>query len=68
MTAIELKENSKVVWKCVALDEEWIGTGVSFELIEKDNSTTVILNTLIGKSEQTFIDGVVITGQCFFIV
>lgn len=40
---IELVENNKVVWKCIASDKEWIGTKVSFELVEKDTSTTVIL-------------------------
>jgi len=41
---LELVENSKIVWECIASDEEWVGTKVSFELSEKDNKTTVILN------------------------
>ncbi|PKD20838.1 ATPase [Salegentibacter salinarum] len=40
---IELKENSKIVWECLASDEEWVGTRVSFELSEKDGITAVIL-------------------------
>ena len=40
---IELAENRKIVWECIASDKEWVGTKVSFELIEKDNKTTVTL-------------------------
>lgn len=40
---IELVENRKIVWECIASDEEWVGTKVSFELIEKENITTMIL-------------------------
>jgi len=40
---LELVENSKIVWECIASDEEWIGTKVSFELTGKDNRTTIIL-------------------------
>ncbi|MCE7055580.1 SRPBCC domain-containing protein [Algoriphagus sp. AGSA1] len=40
---IELVENSKIVWECLESDEEWIGTRVSFELTEKDNTTAVTL-------------------------
>ncbi|MBI6116562.1 SRPBCC family protein [Salegentibacter maritimus] len=40
---IELIENNKIVWECIASDEEWIGTKVSFGLSEKDNVTTVTL-------------------------
>ena len=40
---LELVENSKIVWECIASDEEWVGTKVSFELSEKDNKTTIIL-------------------------
>ena len=43
MKIIELVENKKILWECVASDEEWIGTNISFELTEKDNITTVIL-------------------------
>ena len=40
---VELVENSKIVWECIASDEEWVGTKVSFELSEKDNVTTITL-------------------------
>lgn len=40
---IELVENSKIIWECIASDEEWVGTKVSFELNEKDNKTMVTL-------------------------
>jgi len=40
---VELVENNKIVWECIASDKEWVGTRVSFELIEKDNTTTLIL-------------------------
>ena len=43
MKIIELKENSKIVWECVASDPEWVGTKISFELSEKDDTTTVVL-------------------------
>ncbi|PRD47802.1 SRPBCC family protein [Sphingobacterium haloxyli] len=43
MKIIELQENDKVVWECIASDEEWVGTGISFDLSEKNNVTTVVL-------------------------
>lgn len=43
MEIITLEENSKIVWKCIASDKEWIGTGISFELTEKNNITTITL-------------------------
>lgn len=43
MKIIELLENKKVVWECIASDPEWIGTGISFDLIEKDQTTAVVL-------------------------
>ncbi|WP_067151429.1 SRPBCC family protein [Pseudotamlana agarivorans] len=38
-----LVENSKIVWECIVSDEEWVGTKVSFELIEKDKVITIKL-------------------------
>jgi len=64
---VELKENHRIVWECLESDEEWVGTGVSFELTEKNNITTVILNILIGESSLTFTVGVTTIGQCFSI-
>lgn len=43
MKIIELQENSKIVWECVASDKEWVGTSISFELSENKNTTTIIL-------------------------
>ncbi|QNL47869.1 SRPBCC domain-containing protein [Olivibacter sp. SDN3] len=43
MKIIELQENSKIVWECIASDQEWFGTGVSFELSEKNNITIIVL-------------------------
>lgn len=43
MKTIELEDNAKIVWKCIASDKEWIGTTISFELSEKDNITAVVL-------------------------
>lgn len=40
---LELVDNSKVVWECIASDEEWVGTKVSFELSERNNKSTVTL-------------------------
>lgn len=39
----ELEANSSIVWKCIASDEEWVGTTISFKLTEKDGLTTVSL-------------------------
>ncbi|MBR9855492.1 MAG: SRPBCC domain-containing protein [Algicola sp.] len=43
MKVIELKNNTKIVWECIASDKEWIGTTISFELSEKNNVTSVVL-------------------------
>ncbi|AWW28758.1 SRPBCC domain-containing protein [Echinicola strongylocentroti] len=43
MKVLELSENERVLWECVDSDEEWIGTKISFELIEKDGITDVVL-------------------------
>jgi len=51
---IELKENSKIVWECLASDEEWVGTKVSFELTENDNITTVVLKHFDWKERTEF--------------
>ncbi|MCF8716329.1 SRPBCC domain-containing protein [Joostella atrarenae] len=40
---VELVQNSKIVWECIASDEEWIGTKVSFELSERNKVTTIKL-------------------------
>lgn len=43
MKVIELKNNTKIVWECIASDKEWVGTTISFELSEKNNVTSVVL-------------------------
>jgi uncharacterized protein YndB with AHSA1/START domain len=43
MKIVELSEYQKVVWHCVESDAEWVGTGISFELNEKNNVTSVVL-------------------------
>lgn len=43
MKILRLEPNSTIVWECIASDEQWVGTGVSFELTEKDQITTVVL-------------------------
>ena len=35
----KLIPNSKVEWECINSIEEWIGTGISFDLEEKDGRT-----------------------------
>lgn len=43
MEVVELSQNKRVLWKCIATDPEWVGTGISFDLTEKDGVTTVVL-------------------------
>ena len=43
MKIIELVENKKILWECVASDEDSSGTKSSFALTEKENISTVIL-------------------------
>jgi len=43
MKVIELVMNRRILWECVNSDQEWVGTNIFFDLIEKDNTTTVVL-------------------------
>ncbi len=43
MKVEHLEEHSKIVWKCVESDPEWVGTSVIFDLTEKDGVTAVVL-------------------------
>ena len=43
MKVVELSEYKKIAWECVESDPEWIGTGITFELEEKNNVTSVVL-------------------------
>jgi len=43
MKIMKLSPNKEILWECIASDPEWVGTGVSFELREKDGVTAVVL-------------------------
>lgn len=43
MKIVELTENKRIVWECIDSDPEWIGTGVSFDLSEREKSTAIVL-------------------------
>ncbi len=43
MKITKLSPNKEIQWECIASDPEWVGTGVSFELREKDGVTAVVL-------------------------
>lgn len=43
MKIVELVQDQKVVWECIASDPEWIGTGISFDIIRREKATAVIL-------------------------
>ncbi|HEV7380890.1 MAG TPA: SRPBCC domain-containing protein [Dyadobacter sp.] len=43
MKVIDLQENKKIVWECLASDPEWVGTGISFELSERNEITVITL-------------------------
>lgn len=51
---IELVDNSKIVWRCLASDKEWVGTGVSFELTENKNTTMIVLKHFDWKERTDF--------------
>jgi len=43
MKVVVLEENKKIEWECIESDPEWVGTGISFDLSEKDRVTAVVL-------------------------
>jgi uncharacterized protein YndB with AHSA1/START domain len=43
MKVAALSQDKRILWECVASDPEWVGTGVSFDLTEKDGVTAVVL-------------------------
>lgn len=43
MQVVELAPNHYILWNCVDSDEEWLGTKVSFELSEEENTTRILL-------------------------
>lgn len=42
MKVVELVPGKRVQWECVDGAKEWIGTRVSFDLVEKDGATIVL--------------------------
>lgn len=51
---LELVEDNRIVWECTASDEEWVGTKVSFELKEKEGTTTITLKHYDWKARTDF--------------
>jgi uncharacterized protein YndB with AHSA1/START domain len=43
MKIVELVQDQKIVWECIASDHEWIGTGISFEIESREKVTAVVL-------------------------
>lgn len=43
MKITQLQPGKKVEWLVIESDPQWIGTVISFELLERDNVTTVVL-------------------------
>ncbi|MDG3582135.1 MULTISPECIES: SRPBCC family protein [Galbibacter] len=43
MKILELKENQRIVWECIASDDEWVGTRIIFDLSEEKGVTKIIL-------------------------
>lgn len=43
MKVLELLPNKRILWECIATDPEWVGTGISFDLTEKDGITAIVL-------------------------
>ncbi|MCW3464555.1 SRPBCC family protein [Chitinophaga nivalis] len=54
MKILELVENKRIWWECIASDPEWVGTQVTFELSEKNGVTTVLLRHLYWRELTTF--------------
>jgi len=54
MQILELVSNSRVVWKCVDSDPEWIDTLVSFEIEEKNQKSYITLKHSNWREVTTF--------------
>lgn len=54
MQILELARNSRVVWKCVDSDPEWIDTLVSFDIEEKNQKSHITLKHSNWKGITTF--------------
>lgn len=42
MEVVESVPNQRVVWRCLSGPEEWIGTLLSFEIVERDGENIVL--------------------------
>ena len=54
MEITNLRDNTKVEWKCIEGDKEWIGTTFLFDLEEKDGSTILRFSQNNWKEESDF--------------
>ena len=54
MQILELVRDSRVVWKCVDSDPEWIDTLVSFEIEEKNQKSYLTLKHTNWREVTTF--------------
>ncbi len=54
MEITNLLDNTKVEWKCIEGDKEWIGTTFLFDLEEKDGSTILRFSQNDWKEETDF--------------
>jgi uncharacterized protein YndB with AHSA1/START domain len=54
MKITELETDKRIVWECLGYEPEWVGTVISFELAEKDGSTSVVLRHLNWKKLNEF--------------
>lgn len=54
MKILKLDSSIEVQWECVDGDREWIGTNLSFELVEKEGITFLKFSHLNWKEESEF--------------
>ena len=59
----ELESNKTVVWECTDGDKEWIGTILTFELIEQDGKTLLKFEHNGWKETTDFMDIAVLLGE-----
>ncbi|QTH45211.1 SRPBCC domain-containing protein [Cohnella sp. LGH] len=50
----ELIPNKKVVWHCIDSDAEWIGTMISFDIVEKNGKSFITLRHMNWKEVTPF--------------
>lgn len=51
---MKLEPPTKVTWECVDGDSEWIGTILTFNLVERDNATLLCFSHLDWAEESEF--------------